>query len=120
MSIETEEVVATAERSSDLAMETAQTLIDSVYFAPRQTIELSQAMLRTIEANQQTGHDLAGTLVKQTLEAQTRWWQFLQESVQTATDTFARVTEASLNGARAGASSMPTASTEKRAVASRK
>lgn len=122
MSIETEEVVDTAERSGDLVMETAQTLIDSAYLAPRQTIELSQAILHTMEANQQAGRDLAGTLVKQTLEAQTLWWQFLQESVQTTTDALARVTEASFNGARAegGASAPRTVSTEKRVVAARK
>lgn len=99
MTIEREEIVTAMERSSDLAIESAQSLVDSAYLAQRQALQLNQAVLNTIEANHQATRDLAGKLVRQTLEGQGLWWQFVRESFLTTADFYARATRSALDEA---------------------
>jgi hypothetical protein len=100
MTVETEDLTRVIQRSSDLAVETARTLVDTAYVAPRQALELGQSVTRAMDANQQLSRDLTEKLVRQSFEAQTLWWQFFQSSMRLAFDSFTRATETGVAAGR--------------------
>lgn len=100
MTIETEEVTRVTQRSNDLLVEAAKTLIDSAYVAPRQALELSQSVASAMDANQELSRALSEKLVRQSVEAQTLWWQFFQTSIGLTLETVTRVSEIGLAASR--------------------
>jgi hypothetical protein len=100
MTVETEDVTRVMQRSNDLAVEAAKTLIDAAYIAPRQALELGQSAVRAMDANQQLSRDLTEKLVRQTFEAQTLWWQVFRTSMRLTFETFARATESGMAASR--------------------
>jgi len=93
---ETENVV---NQMSTLAVESTQTLVDAAYLAQRQSAELIQAWLNTLNTNQQAQREIAARLVQQAQEAQTLLQQYVRESVRGSADTMTRATQAGLNQA---------------------
>lgn len=93
---ETETVV---NQMGNLAVESTQTLVDAAYLAQRQSAQLIQAWLSTLDANQKAQRDIATRLVQQSQEAQNLLQQYVRESVRSSADTFARATQAGINQA---------------------
>jgi len=122
MAIETEEVTRVIQRGNDLAVEATQALVDGAYIAPRQTLELGQAALRTVEANHQATRDLTEKLVRQTFETQALWWRFFQTTLRLSAETFTRAAEVGLAAGREEERiiTAQTAAIEKRAAAAAK
>lgn len=83
-----------ADRINTLAVEATQTLVDAAYLAQRQSAELLQAWLNTLDAGQKQQREIAARLVQQAQEGQRLLQQYVQESVQTNVDTFTKATQA--------------------------
>jgi hypothetical protein len=86
-------------RMNELAVETTQTFIDAAYLAQRQSTELLQAWLRTLDASQQEQREIASKLIRQTQEAQSLLQQFAQQSVQASANAFSTAAQTGLNTA---------------------
>ena len=106
---QTENVV---NQMNDLAVQSTQTLVDAAYLAQRQSAELIQAWLNTLDSNQKAQRDIATRLVKQSQEAQNLLQEYVRESVRSSADTMTNPTQAGLqqatesfNAAAQGASS---------------
>lgn len=67
-----------------LAVQSAQTVADAALLAQKQNVQALQAIVTTIEANQQTAGRLTARLVEQTREAQQLWLSLLSGTVPTA------------------------------------
>ncbi|MBV9280903.1 MAG: hypothetical protein JOZ41_12545 [Chloroflexi bacterium] len=78
------------DRMSNLAVESTQTLVDAAYLAQRQSAQLLQAWLNTLDTNQKQQREIATRLVQQAQEAQQLLQQYAQESFRSTVDTFAR------------------------------
>jgi hypothetical protein len=76
------------DRINDLAVESAQTALDSAHFIQRQNAAFVQSWFSTVQSNQQTGRELVGRSIKQVQEAQQLWLQLIRESFRTTTETF--------------------------------
>ncbi len=85
-----------------LAQQTTQTLVDAAYLAQRQTAELVQAWLNTLDQNQQQQRDIATQLMQQAQEGQRLLRQFVQETARSSTEAFK-------NAAQTGANTMSNA-----------
>jgi DNA-binding protein HU-beta len=75
------------ERMNNLGKEAAEGLIDAVYQAQRQTVQMLQAWLDTMDATQKEQRRIAAKLHHQALEAQ----RLLQEVVRSGTEAFTPV-----------------------------
>ncbi|GAC1320250.1 MAG: hypothetical protein NVS2B16_08410 [Chloroflexota bacterium] len=81
-------------RMNDLALESTQTLIDAAYLAQRQSAQLIQAWLNTLDANQQQSRDVAGKLLQQSQEAQKLLQEYVRDTVRTNADAFNQASQA--------------------------
>lgn len=93
----------TLNRMNKLASDTTQTLVDAAYLAQRQTADLVQAWLNTLDQTQQQQREIATRLVQQAQEAQTLLGQFVQDSARAGTQAF---TSAAQTGADTATESM--------------
>ncbi len=87
----TENVV---DRMNTLAVESTQTLVDAAYLAQRQSAQLLQAWLNTLDESQKAQREIAATLVKQAQDAQSLLQEFVRESIQSNVETFTKTTQA--------------------------
>jgi BMFP domain-containing protein YqiC len=81
------------EQMSALAVEATQTFIDAAYLAQRQSAQLLQAWLNTLDAGQKEQREIASQLIKQTKEAQILLQQYVQESSRAGTGVFTKPTK---------------------------
>jgi hypothetical protein len=81
-------------RFNDLAIESAQSVVDSAYLAQRQNAEFLQSWLQALEANQQRTRELAGKLIGQMQEGQSLWLQFSQELFRNNLEAFTKAAQA--------------------------
>lgn len=81
------------ERMSALAVDATQTFIDAAYLAQRQSTQLLQAWLTTLDAGQKEQREIASQLIKQTQEAQTLLQRYMQESSPAGTGVFTKTTQ---------------------------
>jgi hypothetical protein len=82
------------DRFNSLAVESTQTLVDAAYLAQRQSAQLLQAWLNTLDASQKSQREIATTLVKQAQEAQRLLQQYVRDSLQSNVETFTKTTQA--------------------------
>lgn len=88
---ETENVT---KRMNDLALESTQTFIDATYLAQRQSAQLIQAWLNTLDNNQQQSRDVATRLLQQAQEAQSLLQQYVRDTVRANADALGQATQA--------------------------
>lgn len=88
-----------ADRMNKLAVETTQTFIDAAYLAQRQSAQLLQAWLNTLDANQQEQRTIAARLIQQAQEAQNLLQQYVQESSRAGAEAFTKATQQGMNAA---------------------
>ena len=110
---QTEQVV---NRMNDLAVETTQTLVDAAYLAQKQSAQLLQAWLGTLDSSQQAQRDVASRLVKQAQEAQNLLQQFVQQTFQANFDTLNRTAQ---SGFRQASDTMNTSAQQASTTAKR-
>ncbi|MGI8825336.1 MAG: hypothetical protein ACR2JC_06800 [Chloroflexota bacterium] len=89
--------MTTIDRMNDLAIESTNSIIDTVVLAQKQGVTIAQSMLSVVEQNHEANHNLATTIARQTQEAQNLWMQLARESMRNATSVFAQVSEAQVN-----------------------
>jgi BMFP domain-containing protein YqiC len=81
------------ERMNALAVDATQTFIDAAYLAQRQSAQLLQAWLNTLDAGQKEQREIASQLIKQTKEAQELLQQYVQESSRAGAEVFTKSTQ---------------------------
>src|SRR5579859_3553348 len=91
MSTETKENVT--ERMSALAVDATQTFIDAAYLAQRQSTQLLQGWLNTLDAGQKEQREIESKLIKQTQEAQNLLQQYVQETSRVGAEAFTRTSK---------------------------
>lgn len=89
----TKENDTVVDRMNDLAVESAQTFVDAAYLAQRQSAQLLQAWMNSLDNTQQSQREIAGRLVQQAQEAQNLLQQYVQQSFRTGVDTVTRATQ---------------------------
>ncbi len=89
-----------ADRMTNLAAESTQTLIDAAYLAERQSAQLLEAWLNTLDASQQQQREIAAKLVRQAQEAQQLLQQYVQESFRAGIEAFTQTTQTGFQQAR--------------------
>jgi hypothetical protein len=80
-------------RMTDLATESTQTFIDAAYLAERQSAQLLEAWMNTLDASQKQQREIAAKLVRQAREAQQLLQQYVQESFRAGVDAFTQTTQ---------------------------
>ncbi|HEX8992097.1 MAG TPA: hypothetical protein VF784_10515 [Anaerolineales bacterium] len=85
------------ERMNALASDVTQTFIDAAYLAQRQSAQLLQAWLQTLDSGQREQREIATQLIKQTQDAQALLRDYVQESSRAGTEAF---TKAARTGAQ--------------------
>jgi hypothetical protein len=81
------------ERMSALAVDATQTFIDAAYLAQRQSAQLLQAWLNTLDPGQKEQRAIASQLIKQTTEAQDLLQKYVQESSRAGAGVFTKPTK---------------------------
>jgi len=76
-----------------LAVDATQTFIDAAYLAQRQSAQLLQEWLNTLDAGQKEQREIASQLIKQTKEAQELLQQYVQESSRAGAEVFTKSTQ---------------------------
>jgi len=80
-------------RMTDLATESTQTFIDAAYLAERQSAQLLEAWMNTLDTSQKQQREIAAKLVRQAQEAQQLLQQYVQESFRAGVDAFTHTTQ---------------------------
>jgi hypothetical protein len=70
------------DRINSIAADSAVAFIDGVQTVQSQSLQLTEAWLRSVAESQRIGYDLAKSLIKQSLEAQSAWRRYATDSVK--------------------------------------